>query len=110
MLWNTIIGEGSAEEPSLHTLVTVEIIGRPGEDTAEREVEVVCELTKGVRKRSKLLAKRVEAPQNMGKTGRWLIPVWINDHPAVPVKITATLKGQGAPIKKTATINYAGGE
>jgi hypothetical protein len=110
VLWNTIIGEGDAEEPSLHTLVTVEIIGRPGEDTAEREVEIVCELTKPFGKRPRLLAKRIEAPQNLGKTGRWLIPVWIADHPVVPVKITATLKGQGKPIRKIATINYAGGE
>lgn len=110
VLWNTIIGEGSAEEQSLHTLVTVEIIGRPGDDATDREVEVVCELTKGQRSRSKVLAKRVEAPQNMGKTGRWLIPVWITDHPNVPMKVTATLKGQGAPIKKTATVNYNGGE
>jgi hypothetical protein len=110
VLWNTIIGEGDAEEPSLHTLVTVEIIGRPGEDTAEREVEIVCELTKKFGKRSRVLAKRTESPQNLGKTGRWLVPVWIVDHPAVPVKVTATLKGQGKPIRKIAMINYNGGE
>jgi hypothetical protein len=110
VLWNTIIGEGSAEEPSLHTLVTVEIIGKPGEDTAARSVEVVCELTKPIRGRKKLLASRTESPQNLGKTGKWLVPVWINDHPAVPVKVTAALKGQGAVIRRTATINYSGGE
>lgn len=110
VLWNTIIGEGSAEEQSLHTLVTVEVVGQPGDDSLKRTVEVVCELTKPFGKQKRLIARRVEAPQNMGKAGRWLIPVWIVDHPAVPVKITATLKGQGAPIRKTAIINYAGGE
>jgi hypothetical protein len=110
VLYNTIIGEGDAEEPSLHTLVTVEVIGRPGEDSAEREVEVVCELTRKFGKRPRVLASRKEAPQRMGKTGKWLIPVWIVDHPPVPVKVTAILKGQGKPIKKSVVINYTGGE
>jgi hypothetical protein len=107
MLYNIIIGEGSAEEPSLHTLVTVEVVGKPGDDSLSRTVEVVCEWSLRGKKQTVTAS---EDPQRLGTSGKWIVPVWLKNHPGVPVKVTARLKGQGSILTKTATINYQTGE
>jgi hypothetical protein len=107
ILYNIIIGEGSAEEPSRHTLVTVEVLGKPGDDSLSRTVELVCEWMWDKKKQT---LSTIESPQRLGKTGKWVVPLWLKNHPGAPVKVTARLKGQGAILTKTATINYQAGE
>jgi hypothetical protein len=98
--WNTIIGEGSAEEAANDLLVTVEVKGPPGESLEQP-------LTLVARAGGKILAQRRFANLSTTVQGRTYKALWLNDVGcAGRIEVTATI---GRSTRKTA-INLDCGE
>jgi hypothetical protein len=86
-LWNTIIGEGAAAEPSTSTLVDVIVQGTPGSFEAGRSVElVVINSTSG-----KVTARMNEAVGVISRAGISHIAFWLPDTGCEPLTITASI-------------------
>jgi hypothetical protein len=91
--WNTIIGEGSAEEAASDLLVTVEVKGPPGEF-----IEVP--LTLVARAKGKVLAERKFDSLLTTVEGRTWKALWLSDVGcAGRIEVTATI---GKSTRKTA--------
>ena len=91
--WNTVIGEGSAEEAANDLLVTVEVRGGPGE-LIEQPLTLVA------RARGKVLAQRKFDTLLTTVEGRTWKALWLNDVGcAGRVEVTATI---GRSIRKSA--------
>jgi hypothetical protein len=89
--WNTVIGEGSAEEAANDLLVTVEVVGDPG----NAPLSVVVRGAKG-----KVLAQRRHADLLGSTDGRTWKALWVTDVGcAGRVEVTATI---GRSTRKTA--------
>jgi hypothetical protein len=104
-LWNTIIGEGSADAASTSTLVTVEISGRhlPVGGT---KVEITP-----TGKKNRLIQKKLVSVDIYDERTKFYAPLWLNDTGCEPIKIAARLIGSGAPTGIiTKTIPFACGE
>lgn len=92
--WNTIIGEGSAEEPANDLLVTVEVRGAPG-DSIEQPLTLVARGAKG-----KILAQRRFDGLLTTLQGRTYKALWLNDVGcAGRIEVTATI---GRSTRKSA--------
>lgn len=104
-LWNTMIGEGSAEGPSNATFVTVEVSGNDSSpDNLKLEVTATG-------RRGRVIQKKTFDVFIYKEIFKYYAPIWIADTPCEPVKITARLVGKGAvntPVVKT--IPFACGE
>ena len=100
-LWNSIIGEGGAEEPANDALITVEVIGSGG----QQNVTTPLNLTIG---------REYQRPVNfvadglfIDDNGRITKGFWARDIAcAGPVKITARLGAE----TKTVSVDFACGE
>lgn len=104
-LWNTIIGEGSAEAPSSSTFVTVEITGR-NLDVGSLKVEITATGDK-----NKLLVKKLIEVEIYDQRTRFFAPLWLYDTGCEKIKISARLIGKGAPATAvTKTIPFECGE
>ena len=91
--WNTIIGEGSAEEAAGDLLVTVEVRGPPGEFIEQP-------LTLVARAKGKVLAQRKFATLLTTAEGRTWKALWLSDVGcAGRIEVTATI---GRAVKKSA--------
>ncbi len=106
-LWNVIIGEGSAKEPSNSTLVLVEVMGEPGAYAPRRKVLITAR-TKPVwsgpfKGRRTINVRRVITTGILGKDGKRFAPLWLSDTGCEFVTITARLLGQptSPPVKRT---------
>jgi hypothetical protein len=83
--WNTIIGEGSAEEAASDLLVSVEVRGPPGE-LIEQPLTLV------VRAKGKVLAQRRFDSLLTNVQGRTWKALWLNDVGcAGRIEVTATI-------------------
>lgn len=104
-LWNTIIGEGDASEPSNSTLVTVEVSGR---HLPIGGISVVI-TARGADNR--LVAQREESVFIYNERTRFHAPLWIYDTGCEEITISARLVGDGVdPSVKTQTIPFHCGE
>lgn len=91
--WNTIIGEGSAEEAASDLLVTVEVRGPPGE-LVEQPLTLVA------RAKGKILAQRRFDSLLTNVQGRTWKALWLNDVGcAGRIEVTATI---GRSTRKSA--------
>jgi hypothetical protein len=91
--WNTVIGEGSAEEAATDLLVTVEVRGPPGESIEQP-------LTLVARAKGKVLAQRRFDSLLTTIRGRTYKALWLNDVGcAGRIEVTATI---GRSTRKTA--------
>ena len=91
--WNTIIGEGSAEEAANDLLVTVEVKGPPGE-------YIEMPLTLVARAKGKVLAQRKFDSLLTTTEGRTWKALWLNDVGcAGRIEVTATI---GRSTRKSA--------
>lgn len=92
--WNTVIGEGSAEEAANDLLVLVEVRGPPGENIAQ-PLSVVARGGKG-----KVLGQRRFANLLTTAQGRTWKALWLSDVGcAGRIEVTATI---GRSTRKTA--------
>lgn len=83
--WNTVIGEGSAEEAASDLLVTVEVKGPPGE-LIEQPLTLVA------RAKGKVLAQRRFDSLLTNVEGRTWKALWLNDVGcAGRIEVTATI-------------------
>lgn len=104
-LWNTIIGEGSAEAPSHSTFVTVEISGR-NLPVGSMKVEITATGDK-----NRVIQKKLIAVEIYDETVRFFAPLWLHDTGCEKIKISARLVGKGAPAAPVVkTIPFACGE
>jgi hypothetical protein len=91
--WNTVIGEGSAEEAANDLLVTVEVRGPPGE-AVEQPLTLVA------RARGKILAQRRFDGLLTDVRGRTWKALWLTDVGcAGRIEVTATI---GRSTRKSA--------
>ncbi|HRO63360.1 hypothetical protein [Thermomonas sp.] len=90
-LWNVIIGEGDASEPSESTLVDVILRGEPGEYPPGVLDIVVTETGSG-----KVVLKRTSALGIFSAQGRFHVPVWLSDTGCIPLTVKASLRGGGS--------------
>ena len=90
--WNTVIGEGSAEEAANDLLVTVEVRGPPGED--------IGQLALVARSGKKVIAQRRFDNLLTNVRGRTYKALWLNDVGcAGRIEVSATI---GRAVKKSA--------
>jgi hypothetical protein len=105
ILWNTIIGEGSAEAPSSATFVTVEITGK-NVPVGSLKVEITAT---GNNKR--VIQKRLIGVEIYDDRTKFFAPFWLYDTGCEPIRISARLVGKGAsPAAVNKTIPFACGE
>ena len=88
VLWNTIIGEGWAEQASNSTLVVVEVAGLAGSSGPDREVKVTVK-EGGSDKLSKTTRLGV-----LDQDGKYHVPFWLYDTGCGQIRIRAELLGQ----------------
>ena len=94
-LWNTIIGEGSAEAPSTSTFVTVEISGIDNAGTTK--LELAATGSKG-----KILLKKTVSLDLLERT-KFYVPFWLYDTGCEKIRLSARLiikNAAGSPVVK----------
>lgn len=97
-LWNTIIGEGDAEEPSTSTLVTVEISGRDVPlDTLKIEITATG-------RNSRLIQKRLFDVDLYDAREKFYAPLLLNNTGCEEIKISARLVGKSASAASAAPV------
>lgn len=104
-LWNTIIGEGSAESASTSTLVTVEISGR-NLPVGSLKVQITANGSK-----NRLIQRKIVDVDIYDERTKFYAPLWLHDTGCEEITISARLIGKNAPtniVKKT--IPFACGE
>jgi hypothetical protein len=72
--WNTIIGEGDAEEPANDILVTVEVIGGRGEENLSVPLQIVIRGPRG-----RVLARQSFGGMLVTGRGRLWKGLWLHD-------------------------------
>lgn len=90
-LWNVIIGEGDASEPSESTLVDVILSGEPG-DYPQGVLDIVVTETRS----GKVVLKRTSALGIFSAQGRFHVPVWLSDTGCTPLTVKASLRDGGS--------------
>jgi len=103
ILWNIVIGEGSAAEPSDATLVVVEVKGTPGSYEI-RQVELIAGAGEQV-----ILSETSEIGV-LGEDGIYRAGFWLYGTGCLPVKLAAAIKGQTKESKLEKVIDFACGE
>jgi hypothetical protein len=89
ILWNTMIGEGSAGAAS--TFVTIEISGR-NLPVGATKVEIMATGNKG-----RLIQKKLIGVDIYDERTKFFAPFWLYDTACEPITISARLIGKGAP-------------
>lgn len=85
--WNTLIGEGSAEENARDILVSVEVLGRGGEENIALPLDIVARGRGG-----RVLARRHLTNLETSHQGRVWNVLWLSDATcAGPIEIVATI-------------------
>lgn len=90
-LWNTIIGEGSAGEPSTATFVSVVVSSR-NVPLNTLKVEITATGNK-----NRLIQKKLLDVDLYDERGKVFAPFWLYDTGCEEIKISARLIGKGAP-------------
>ncbi len=112
-LFNTIIGEGWAHEPSNAVLVRVTVAGRAGSYVSKRAVRLtVAQGTRtasGYRWGKTVLDQRQPLPVLSG-TGRTVAGFWIAGTGCIPLRLTARIVGQPATAPVVRIIPFLCGE
>lgn len=103
-LWNTIIGEGAAEEPSNATLVDVIVTGDRGSYTPEARVD----LTVTHSRTGKLIAKQSVEVGILSESGKFHAAFWLANTGCEPLTISAKLQGSRQSLE--AQVPFACGE
>ncbi|MCX6089410.1 MAG: hypothetical protein NTX88_03350 [Candidatus Atribacteria bacterium] len=103
-LWNTIIGEGSAEGASNETLVVVEITGEPGVYEPDRKVEFIIQVE------GKTILKFIREIGILSDKGKYYLPFLLYDTGCFPINIVVKITGQSKPSQMKKTINFQCGE
>ena len=104
--WNTVIGEGSAEEPADDALVILPILNGPDGSGGEAFAEAALTL-RVVDARGKVLGIRKTGAVYIGNGGRDHLALWLKDVTcAGPIRIEASLGAQ----KQQAAIAFNCGE
>lgn len=102
-LWNTMIGEGWAREPSTAALVDITVKGLEKFDNPE-----IIELTVKNADSKKIIATHSQPVGMMSKSGNYHAPFWLNDTGCQPLQLIAAI--QGTSEKREAIIPFACGE
>jgi hypothetical protein len=104
-LWNVIIGEGSAEGPASNVLVTVEVSGERG-GYSQGKRQILLKATEG----NKTIVSRLSEIGILSAKGKIYVPFWLYKVGVLPVRLEATLLGQGTKQTVVKTIPFEGGE
>ncbi len=104
VLWNTIIGEGSAGEPSSSLLVDVVVAGAPGSYEESWLVELVVKDAKS----GTVLSKQRKSVGVLSSTGVYHTGFWLPEIGCKPLSVTARVKGGSS--SKEVSIPFACGE
>ena len=102
-LWNTVIGEGSAQSPSDSTLILVEVEG----DGRANVLDSADVLTVTTQLSGKPAVVKHYRDLSFSREGKHYEAVWLNDTGCIPVTISASV-GTQRPIRKR--IDFACGE
>lgn len=104
-LWNTPVGEGSAEAPSNSTFIVVVIeVGAPRTEEHKRRLHFTASYKYGsVTESNAIKVENIQIQQtraigSFGKDGRSYVGFWLHDTGCEPVNLTAEITGQ-APVK-----------
>lgn len=103
-LWNTVIGEGNATEPSSSTFVKVVVLGPP--KSFNKNAVVVLTVTSA--KSKAMLAKH---RQNLGvfsESGRQYVAFWLSNTGCEPLQLSVAIPGSSKAV--TRSIPFACGE
>jgi len=104
-LWNTIIGEGSAEAPSTSTFITVEVNGR-NLPVGSVKLEITA-----TGRRNRVFQKKIIGVELYDQRTKFYAPLWLYDTGCEEIKISARLIGKSAsPNVVRKTIPFACGE
>jgi hypothetical protein len=103
-LWNTIIGEGDAKEPSHSVLVVVQVSGEAGSSEDARRVELTA--SEG----SKVILRQAQELGVLSARGRTHVGFWLYDVGCERVRLRARLVGQAQESPRTAEIPFECGE
>ncbi len=103
-LWNTVIGEGAAREPSTETLVDVIVAGTPGEYRTTWKIEL--EVKGGTS--GKVISKQVAEVGVLGDAGEFHVPFWLRDTGCERLLVRARVKG--TRVWKEIVVPFACGE
>jgi hypothetical protein len=112
-LWNTVIGEGWAAEPSSATLVRVVVAGARGSYAPNRRVELVVRKGRysgGALRWGAVVLNRSEDLGVLSGRGATTVGFWIRGTGCIPLKLTATLRGQPRAAQLSRVIRFACGE
>ena len=96
-LWNTTIGEGSAEGASNSTLVLVEIAGPAGKSSSyDRVLFIALYRRHETGRGGKIVSENIRVQQTasvgwFSDLGRSYVGFWLHDTGCVPVQISVTL-------------------
>jgi hypothetical protein len=93
-LWNVIIGEGNAKEPSSSTLIDAIVKGRAGSFDPTWSVEFVAKDTRTGR----VIARRTAKVGVLGNNGISHIPFWLSDTGCEPLTVAVTIHGDTRSI------------
>jgi hypothetical protein len=100
-LWNTIIGEGDAEEPANDFLVVVHLSGAPGKFVKQSLI-----VTVGRAGEKKPISERRFETLLFGPEGKLTKPVFVTNATCAPVRITAST----GSIRKSTNVDFRCGE
>ena len=101
-LWNTIIGEGDAEEPASNMLVTVQIVSAEGERLVA--IPLVLEM---IDEDGAVLERRETDGLYISTAGQTVEAFWLQDRTgAGQVQFRATMGDQ----TRSVAVNFSGGE
>ncbi len=105
-LWNVIIGEGDAKEPSTATLLQIEL-GGPSFSNISGQVEIVIN-----RESAKPVRHKLDASDfHDGHATRVLVPVLVYDTGCADVKVDVTFTTpEKKKLKKQAVVPFSCGE
>jgi hypothetical protein len=94
-LWNTVIGEGAAGEPSSSTLVKVLVTGQPNSYQAHAKVQLKVQAT-GRKPHQKILTKNLG---HFGPEGRQFVGFWLATTGCEPLTISAQVLRSRAVVQ-----------
>jgi hypothetical protein len=103
-LWNTIVGEGNAREPSQSTLIDVMVKGAPGEFDPNWMIDLVVTNSRtGV-----VLSKLAQRAGVLSVNGEFHVAFWLAETGCVPLHIMATIRKTSQ--SKETNVGFACGE
>ena len=97
VLWNTIIGEGDAREPSTSTLVKVKVVGAPSKFKERTAVQLTVR-TVGQNTQPTILRKSLGL---FGKDGGQFVAFWLPNTGCEALLLAASVTGSSSALKHT---------